>query len=186
MTSGEKTLLISTPEQLRALRTPLRQEIVRTLVGEGSCTVRELAEALGREPAALYYHVHALVDAGIATEGGTRGAGGRAERVYSPVAPRIVIDRRKNSRAFLSALADLQRATLRATERELESAIKSRGTRNADDSTSLLRLTARLRPRDAERAAKMLSEVATFLAESDDPDAGKPYSMTAALARLSS
>jgi DNA-binding transcriptional ArsR family regulator len=180
----KKTLLISSAKQLRALRTPLRQEIARALVRRGPCTVRELADALGREPAALYYHVHALVDAGIATEKGKRDEGARPEIVYSLAAERIMIDRRETSKSFLSALGDLQRATLRTAERELACSLEARGRTDGDDGTSLLRLSSRLRPRDAARVGKMLHEVVEFLSEKDDPEEGEPYSLTAAFTRL--
>jgi predicted ArsR family transcriptional regulator len=183
MATSRKTLLIKSARQLRALRTPVRQEIVRTLVRKGTCTVREIADDLGREPAALYYHVHALVDAGIAKEKGKLDAGARPETVYSLVAERIMIDRREKSKAFLSALGDLQRATLRAAERELAASLKAHGPKLGDDSTSLLRLSARLKAKDAARASKMLREVADFLAEHDDPAEAHSYSLTAALVR---
>jgi DNA-binding transcriptional ArsR family regulator len=184
MPARKKTLLIRNAKQLRALRTPIRQEIVRTLSREGACTVRELAGELGREPAALYYHVHALVGAGIAKEKGKREVGTRSESVYSLVAPRIVIDRRERSKAFLAALGDLQRATLRTAERELAGNLTTRGNKAPDDCTSLLRLTTRLRPRDAAQVAEMLHKVAEFMTEKDDSEAGEPYSLTAAFTRV--
>jgi len=176
-------LRIRSAKQLRALRTPLRQEIVQALTRLGACTVRELAGELGHEPAALYYHVHALEEAGIAVKTGSRTDGRRPENVYSLVAGRILIDRTENSRAFLSALVDLQRATLRTAERELEASVEARG-RTGDDATALLRLTSRLRPGDAARAAKMLREVAEFLAGNDDPERGEACALTAVLTRL--
>ena len=72
MARRKRKLVIKSAPQLRALRTPLRQQMVRALLEFGECPVRELADELGREPAALYYHVHALVEAGIATETGQR------------------------------------------------------------------------------------------------------------------
>jgi predicted ArsR family transcriptional regulator len=184
MRTGKKELLISTADQLRALRTPVRQDLVRALTRTGPRTVRELAQALGRQPAALYYHVHALVKAGIVVEKRTRGAGERPERVYALAAPRIRIDRSQRSKAFLSALDDLQRATLSAAERELSAQLEARGRDTNNDHTSLLRLTSRLRPNDAKRASEMLKKVAAFIAEKDDPEDGSTYSLTAAFTHL--
>jgi len=191
MARREKTLFIRSAEQVRALRTPLRQEIVQALMKLGACTVGELAAELGREPAALYYHVHALAKAGIVVEGDERRGGGRPERMYGLAADRIVIDRSETSKAFLSSLADLQRATLRAAERELQRALEARddrpaarGPKGAGDSPILLRLASRLKPQDAVRATKMLHGLVEFLAENDDPEAGETYSLTAAFARL--
>ena len=122
MARRKHSLVVRDANQLRALRTPLRQEMVRTFSRLGACTVRELADELGREPAGLYYHVHALVDSRIVRVTGKRETGTRPESVYSLVAERILIDRTGTSEPFLSALADLQRATLRTAERELAAA----------------------------------------------------------------
>ena len=184
MAGRKKTLRIKSAEQLLALRTPLRQEIVQALTTLGACTVRELADELGHEPATLYYHVHALEEAGIAVETDKRRGGGRPEGVYELVAERILIDGSETSEPFLSALADLQRATLRTTEKELEAALRARGPGNAGGAPLLLRLASRLKPRQATRATKMLHELAEFLAENDDPEAGDTYSLTAAFTRL--
>ena len=180
MAGRRKTLLIKSAEQVRALRTPLRQEIVQALTKLGACTVRELADELGHAPAALYYHIHALEEVGIAVETNKRRGGGRPEGVYELVAKRILIDRSETSGAFLSALAELQRASLRTAERELMRAVEARGDRSAADTASpmLLRLSSRLRHRDAARAAKLVRELAEFLAKSDDDDAKDSYALT--------
>ncbi len=184
MARRKRNLVIRDAGQLRALRTPLRQEMVRTFSRLGACTVRELADELRREPATLYYHVHALVDSGIVRETGKRKAGTRPESVYSLVAERILIDRKETSGPFLSALSDLQRATLRTAEKELEVALKARDPKKAGDAPTLLRIASRLKPQDAARATKMLHELVEFLAENDDSETGDTYSLTAAFTRL--
>lgn len=184
MAGRKKTLFIRSAKQIRALRTPLRQEIAQALMGLGACTVGELADELGREPAALYYHVHALAKAGIVVEGDERRGGGRPERMYRLAADRIIIDRGETSKAFLSALSDLQRATLRAAERELEAVLTARGPKNVRNAPTLLRLASHLKPQHAARATKMLHELVEFLAEHDDAEAGDIYSLTAAFTRL--
>ena len=184
MARRKKTLIIRSARQVRALRTPLRQEIVQALTKLGACTVRELADELGHEPAALYYHVHALEEAGIAVETDKRRGGGRPEGVYELVAERILIDRKETSGPFLSALSDLQRATLRTAEKELEAALKAREPKDASDASTLLRLASHLKPQDAARARKMIHELVEFLAKKDNAGAGDTYSLTAAFTRL--
>ena len=180
---AKRTLIIRDAETLRALRTPLRREILESLIRSRSASVKDLASDLGRAPAALYYHVHELVRAGLIREVRKRATGKRLESVYEPAAPRVEIDRSVRSRAFLGALTDLQRATLRTAEREITRALASGGAaRGAPrESPSLVRLTARLRPRAAAKARKMLRDLARFLAENDDPQARDTYALTAAL-----
>ncbi len=182
----KRTLVIRDPEQVRALRTPSRQEIVETLTRLGACSVKELGEATGRAPASLYYHIHELEEAGLIRKAPRRQAGGRVEGVYEPVADRIVLDRTERSGDFLSALADLHRSTLRKAEREIIAALgpPSAPRDPPGESASLLRATARLRPRAAARARRMMRELGEFVGENDDPSAPDTYALTIAFARL--
>jgi hypothetical protein len=50
----------------------------------------------------------------------------------------------------------------------------------------LLRISSRLRPRDATRAAKLVRELAEFLAENDDTTADDAYSLTIAFVHTGS
>ena len=182
----KKELVLENPEQIRALRTSVRQEIVRTLGRTGPAGVKELAELLGRPPASLYYHVHELEDAGILRRTGTRPAGRREEGVYELAAERVVINRTKSSKAFMSALDDLHRSTLRAAEREISRALEAmrRDPSDRDDAVTLLRMSGRLSPSDLKKARRMLTDLVAFMDDRDDPKATATYSVTVAMARL--
>jgi DNA-binding transcriptional ArsR family regulator len=69
-------------EQLRALRSPLRQEILDKIEALGPCSTAELAHALGRPADGLYYHLRALLAVGLLEPAGDRGAGRRREALY--------------------------------------------------------------------------------------------------------
>lgn len=181
-----RTLRIGDVAQLRALRTPLRQEVLATLSRLGSASVKEMATELGRAPASLYYHIHELAEAGLIREVDRRPAGRRTEAVYGPAAQRIIIDRNPRSKAFAEALAELHRATLRTAERELVSALGVRRSKKEppdDEAITLLRMTARLTPATARLARKKLKALARFLAEHDDAEQGETFAFTAALVR---
>jgi DNA-binding transcriptional ArsR family regulator len=59
---------IQSPRQIRALASAVRQDIVDALESNGPCTVRELANLLGRRPDALYYHVRVLREVGLLSQ----------------------------------------------------------------------------------------------------------------------
>ena len=182
--TSKKTLMLKTAKQVRALRTPVRQGIVETFLRLGECTVGELAAELGREPATLYYHVHALEKAGIVLRSKKLGPGGGREARYRPAATRIKIDRTVKSRAFLDALEDLQRATMRTAEREVMHAGRKRGAKAGNWAPPMLyRTSARLSPGAKREFEGMLRELVGFLAENDDPDLEETHALTIAFAR---
>ncbi len=180
-----RILRIREPRQLRALRTPLRQEILQTMSLLGSASVKEIASALGRAPASLYYHIHELNNAGLIRAKAERRSGTKMERVYETTADQILIDRTKCSKAFVRALEDLHRATLAQATREVTSALsaKSEG-RASDDSLMLVRLSARLSRWDVKEARRMLDELAAFIGEHDSPGNEKTFAFTAAMVRV--
>lgn len=182
----QQTLTIKEPEKIRALRTPARQEILEVLVRIGPCSARELAEETGRARASLYYHIHALVDAGLVRVAAGRRTGRATECLYEPVAKRIMLDRTERSSEFVSALADMHRATIRKAEREALVALDQGRAEHTPpgESVSLLRMTARLRPKAAAKARRMMLELARFIGENDDPNAPGIYAMTTVLVRL--
>jgi predicted transcriptional regulator len=67
--------------QLRAIVSPIRQEIVDAVAASGPCTISELADSLGRRPTALYAHVSALQAVGLLRRAGIRSNGGRPSAV---------------------------------------------------------------------------------------------------------
>jgi len=80
-------VLIDRVAQLRALVSPVRQELVDMLQALGTASIADLAERMGRPADGLYYHVRALVAAGLVQQAGTRSRGGREEAVYCTLAP---------------------------------------------------------------------------------------------------
>ena len=59
-TSGHRPYYVREPRQLRALVSPLRQEILDGVATIGPCTIADLAVLLSRTPTALYRHVQKL------------------------------------------------------------------------------------------------------------------------------
>jgi len=181
---AQGTLVVRDPAVVRAMRTPLRQELLAALERLGTASVKEIAVETGRAPASLYYHVYELARAGLIREAGRRPAGRRPESVYELTAARIVIDRRERSAAFIEAVADLKRATLRTAERELLAALKRpSGGAGPGAPALLLRLTARLTPGDARKADIMLRQLAAFLEKTGNPKGRDTYAFTGAFVR---
>ncbi len=83
--------VVRTPAQLRALASPARQEIVDALARLGTMSIAQIADTLDRPADGLYYHIRALVRAGLNVAAGRRPDRGRSEALYRAVAPDLRI-----------------------------------------------------------------------------------------------
>jgi DNA-binding transcriptional ArsR family regulator len=86
----EEMLVVTTPEQLRALADPLRDTLLE-LVLERAATVTEMAKAVDRPKSTIAYHVNLLVDAGLLRVVRTRRVRAIEERYYGRVARTLYI-----------------------------------------------------------------------------------------------
>ena len=86
----DDTIVITAPEQLRAIADRLRSTLLE-LVLERAATVTELARAVDRPKSTVAYHVNLLVDAGLLQVVRTRRVRAIEERYYGRVARTIYI-----------------------------------------------------------------------------------------------
>jgi DNA-binding transcriptional ArsR family regulator len=83
-------VVVTAPEQLRALAGPLRATILELLL-ERAATVTEMARAVDRPKSTVAYHVNSLVDAGLLRVVRTRRVRAIEERYYGRVARTVYI-----------------------------------------------------------------------------------------------
>lgn len=178
-----ETYVIKDPRQLQALASPLGQQIVWAMERLGPCSVAELGERVGRAPESLYYHVHRLVEVGLVVELAKRKAARRQESVYELVAERIGADPCERAPEYLSALAAVGSAALRAAERSYRRALEP----SASDLPSapapmLMQWSARLSAESARELRRRLQEIDDFLTANADASADaaavRTYSVT--------
>jgi DNA-binding transcriptional ArsR family regulator len=81
----EDVRIVSSPQELRAMGHRIRSTIL-DLVLDRAATVSELAEAIGRPPSTVAYHVGVLVDAGMLKVVRTRKVRAIEERFYGRTA----------------------------------------------------------------------------------------------------
>ncbi|MFG2057196.1 helix-turn-helix domain-containing protein [Micromonospora sp. NPDC048930] len=103
-------LVVTAPEQLRALADPLRSTLLELLL-ERAATVGELAQAVDRPKSSVAYHVNLLVDAGLLRVVRTRRVRAIEERYYGRVARTLyvgVLNRPEDKRvvAAINGLAE--------------------------------------------------------------------------------
>jgi DNA-binding transcriptional ArsR family regulator len=81
----DELLVITAPDQLRALADPLRGTLLE-LTLERAATVSEMAQAVGRPRSTVAYHVNLLVEAGLLRVVRTKRVRAIDERYYGRVA----------------------------------------------------------------------------------------------------
>jgi DNA-binding transcriptional ArsR family regulator len=86
----DEMLVVTAPEQLRALADPLRATLLELLL-ERSATVTEMAQAVDRPKGTVAYHVNLLVDVGLLRVVRTRRVRAIEERYYGRVARTLYI-----------------------------------------------------------------------------------------------
>lgn len=86
----ETMLVVTAPQQLRALADPLRATVLELLL-ERAATVTELARAVHRPKSTVAYHVNLLVEAGLLRVVRTRRVRAIEERYYGRVARTLYI-----------------------------------------------------------------------------------------------
>src|SRR5689334_13072601 len=91
MPRPRRRALVSRLDQLSALASPARVDLIEALTRLGTASLAELAAALGRPADGLYYHVRALEKVGLVAAAGTRRVGGRSERLVRAVGTEYVV-----------------------------------------------------------------------------------------------
>lgn len=86
----DEMVVVTAPEQLRALADPLRATLLELLL-ERAATVTELSAAVDRPKSSIAYHVNLLVDARLLRVVRTRRVRAIDERFYGRVARTIYI-----------------------------------------------------------------------------------------------
>jgi DNA-binding transcriptional ArsR family regulator len=107
----EEILVVSSPEQLRALADPLRDTLLE-LVLERAATITEMAQAVDRPKSTVAYHVNLLVQAGLLRVVRTRRVRAIEERYYGRVARTLYVGvlSRPEDKQVAAAINGLARA----------------------------------------------------------------------------
>jgi DNA-binding transcriptional ArsR family regulator len=143
--------------EARALASTLRLRILRACLGEPH-TNKEIAEALGKDPATILHHVRTLVDTGfLEAQEVRRGTRGSREIPYLATGKSWQMETPAKDSAMLSAF--IEEVALVPVE-------------EVDTMRAGLRLTAERKEELSRRFTKLVEEYF----ENEDPD-GEPWSV---------
>jgi DNA-binding transcriptional ArsR family regulator len=117
-----RTYRIQRPDQIEALASPVRQEIVDALQLSGPSAIVQLAAHLERAPDSLYYHVRQLEQVGLVVRQGSRRSGRRDEALYDVPGHRMHVDTEPRTAREVTGILDLVGSALRIAQRDLRAA----------------------------------------------------------------
>jgi DNA-binding transcriptional ArsR family regulator len=152
---AEATLLVKRPEQMRALTTRPRQEIIR-LLRLGARSISELAAELDTPKGTVGHHVKVLEDVGLIRVVRTRRVRALTEKYYGRVA-RVFLFQGEEAP---DAVPPLGAATLRQAADEVERA----------ERPGFALVRARLAQKDMRRFERRVKRLVTDFESSDDPE----------------
>jgi DNA-binding transcriptional ArsR family regulator len=115
---------ISRPAQMRALISPMRQEIVDALESAGPCSIARLAELLSRPADTLYFHIRKLLKVGLVIEAERRKEGRHVFALYDVFARplRLAYEPPARARDVTSVVAGALRLGMRDFKRGIADA----------------------------------------------------------------
>ena len=162
----------ATPEEFKAMAHPLRLRILRLCLHDAR-TNKEIADALGRDPATTLHHVRLLVRTGFLEPQAPRsGARGALEKPYRATGKSWVLQASRPEEQTVGLLASVD-----ALRDELVAAGPGAGVTGA-------RLGLLLNDERAAQLARRIDELVLEYAEApDDPD-GQPHGLFVNLHRL--
>ena len=137
---------ISKPEQIKALASPRRQELLDRLTASGPMTVAQLARQSGLNVHGLYYHLKLLCSVGLVTV--EPGAGRRRDTLYAARAKRIMLRHAFPVPANRAALNQVAAAAAEQMRADYAAALEAGGFEHDGPARtlSLLRLLGRPTP----------------------------------------
>jgi DNA-binding transcriptional ArsR family regulator len=167
--------IVEQAKKITVLAGPVRIEIVSTLEALGEATtVAALAEQLGRPADGLYYHLHALVRAGLIEEqAGT--SDGRRYRLTTTRGRRLRLRYKPGKTANAAAIGRVAASVSRLAQRDFARALRRSHTVVEGPARELWAARSRgwLEPAELEEANRLLQRLIEMFDRSRPTPAGK-------------
>ena len=152
--------------ELRALASPARQEFLTGLQALQPCTMKDLADYLGRLPVSLYYHLKKLEAVGLVVAHGERETERGTETLYRLPKRGVRIEPTTRSGASLEAMRKIGASIFRLATRLHAAAVSEYPARTALRRKHLMsQRTLRLTPAGLQRVNAKLLELIDMLDE---------------------
>lgn len=148
----------------------MRNEVFFALRSLGPSSVAELAEALGKSPEALHYHVRALVKADLIRVSGVRPTKRKPEAVFEPLHRDLRLPDPAHNPDVSAANRKAVLAGIRQTTRGFEAAtLAAELDPRLRQNMHVIKTALRLLPDDAKRIRALIEEAARLAKTLEHP-----------------
>lgn len=117
--------LVTRPEQLDALASPIRLAILEVVSRAGRLTAAEIAHQIGRRPTSIYRHLHQLLGVGLLIDDEQRPIGRTRETVYRAIARYVYYEYDADDEARVEAICRATAMQMRMAARAAERALRA-------------------------------------------------------------
>jgi len=184
MTKRLRKHTIFRKEELSALASPARQEIVDVISRMGKVSAAEIAAALERPADALYYHLKKLVHEGLILSAGSRRRNGKEEALFQTKAPLVALQYDPSSKENRTTVPRIIGSMLRLTNRDFRRSLQAGDVIVSGNARELwaLRTTGWLTKREVVGINTRMQDLMHAVAK--PPGRGRLYGITIVLTPL--
>lgn len=177
---------IRTLPQIRALRSPLRQEIIDALSAAGPRTIAEIAALLDRRPDGLYFHMRLLEKTGLVIQAESKRDGRHVATVYDLPGRPMTLKYESEDPANLRAIANVLDGVLRLSKRDFSRCLGKPWavTEGPKRNTWGGRTRGWLTPAEAEKINKHLSAISEIVRAGRPRAGARPHALTCVMVPL--
>ena len=154
---------IESLQQIKAVCSPIRQEIMDTVIVKGKCSITEIADDLGRPADGLYYHMKALIKEQLLIAVGENKNNPRQETLYSLTKEGSLIEVKYNQTDAqkVQAINKMVKSMLKISMKDFENGLTHTGAVFEGESRNLwaARIKSRLNQKQIKKANYHLQEL---------------------------
>ena len=167
-----QTIQMTARQQLEAMVSARRHDIVDRLAASGPMSIKELAMQFGAQPSSLYHHMAILLEAGLVIEAGSRMSGKRRELLYNTPAPRMRLIQALIDDRYRDILIDIGNALTRQMGRDFAGGFAHPDTNHEGQGRNhgFFRLVGRPSPAQIAQINACLAEIGERLWSSSKAD----------------
>ena len=113
---------LSTRQQMEAIISPLRQDIIEAFTAAGPCPIKRIALELGKSADSIYYHVRKLLDVGLLRHIETRRTKRRDEAIYDVPSEKLELSYNLDDPSIADAMRRIAASMLRRASKYFDAA----------------------------------------------------------------